>query len=108
MIKKTISMIAVILMSLGFCCGCGDKAEPLPYNTVIVARGESTSDIVPPQEYSPFTDDFWKENLVSGIGYVNENWDPNDENSRPYKEYSDMPDRRIVIIASQEEYDLNF
>ena len=25
MIKKTIGMIAVILMSLGFCCGCGNN-----------------------------------------------------------------------------------
>ncbi len=108
MIKKMIGVIAAVFMSLGVCCGCGDKAEPLPYNAVIVASGNALpfSSIVP-QGNIYLTDDFWKENLIC-VAYTNDHWDPTDPESKQIISYPDMPYDRTVIITSKEEYDHNF
>ena len=104
MARRLLCLLAVIIMSLWLCYGCGKKHEPLPYNAVIIAEGQTDWNIVP-QNNQYFKDDFWKDNMISGVGYVNEHWDSNNPDSEKYKYYPDLPNRRMLIIINLEEYD---
>ena len=102
MIKKIVSIMLVICL-----CFFGGCAKKLPYNGKVLVTELLPQRLMAPKDYW-FTEEFWLDNMISGVDYLNENYDRNDEMSSYFLYFDDLPEYRIRLVATQEEYDKIF
>ena len=100
-------LYAILLLAVGMLSACG-KAS-LPYHAIVLANGHAqVLGPVVPTEDTCFTETFWRENIISGISYENENRDPDDADSEQYITYTDVPSSRTLAIVDRETYERTF
>ena len=105
MTKKILFVIAVTIMSLGICFGCKGS---LPYKATVIGSGVVCDWNIVPRQIGYFTDNFWKENLIGGVAYNNENRNCEDPNDEEYITFDDLPIERVRIIRNKEECENTF